>query len=219
MNTRAFLKKHVQIPRTLVTNIKRVSELSCKKRWEYAGKIDLDGGNMIFATSRDRSRVQVKAVNLVWPSLVSFHTHPSVTKPDRDAHKVFVTLPSRSDFRAFIENYPNMQVNIICDAHGYTLIDVLDAFEKNTCPFPDGVEGAMTEFRGRRDVKKLALSEDNLEYFLTEMGTWKELINEDLNPILRDRFGVTMRYFTWDDEPPIVRIDIDTAPFKDKSRS
>lgn len=166
---------------------------------------------MVFATSRDRSHVQFKAVNLVWPSLVAFHTHPCVTKPDRDAHKVFVTLPSKSDFRAFIENYPNMQVNIICDAHGYTLIDVLDAFENKTCPFPDGVESAMTEFRERRDVKKLALSEDNLEYFLTEMHTWKGLINDDLNPILRDRFGVMMRYFTYEEEPPIVRIDIDTA--------
>ena len=211
MNAGAFLKKHVQIPRTAVKKLKHVSELSCKKRWEYAGKIGLDGTGLVFVTSRDRSRVQVEAVNLVWPSLVSFHTHPSVTKPDRDAHKVFVTLPSKSDFRAFIENYPNMQVNIICDAHGYTVVDMLDSAESGMCPSPDGVERTMTEFRGRRDVKKLALSEENLEYFLTDMHTWKELINEDLNPILRDRFGVTMRYFTWDDEPPIVRIDLDTA--------
>ena len=148
---------------------------------------------------------------MVWPSLVSFHTHPCVTKPDGNAHKVFVTLPSKSDFRAFIENYPKMQVNIVCDAHGYTVVDMLDSAESGMCPSPDGVERTMTEFRGRRDVKKLALSEENLEYFLTDMHTWKKLINEDLNPILRDRFGVMMRYFTYEEEPPIVRIDLDTA--------
>ena len=211
MNTRAFLKKHVQIPRKLVKNLKEVSDLSCKKRWEYAGNMRLDGSDLTYATSRDRGRVKLEAVNEVWPSLVSFHTHPCVSIPNRGAHKVFVTLPSKSDFRAFIEHYPNMQVNIICDAHGYYVIDMVDSAEQGRCPSPDAVERTMTKFRARREVRKLAFSEEKLEYFHTEMDTWKELINQDLNPILRDTFGMTARYFTYDEDPPIVRIDLDTA--------
>ena len=104
-----------------------------------------------------------------------------------------------------------MQVNIICDAHGYYVIDMIDSAEQGRRPSPDAVERTMTKFRARREVRKLAFSEEKLEYFHTEMDTWKELINQELGPILRDTFGMTARYFTYDEDPPIVRIDLDTA--------
>jgi hypothetical protein len=189
MNVCAFRPQRVKIPRKVIHELKHISDLSSKKKWEYAGSIDCTfKGRQVcfsrptFVTSRNRRRVTLDTVELVWPSLIGYHTHPAVVQPhllDYDSSEIFTTLPSNSDFDVCISGFPGMQVNIICDAHGYYVIDILEAV-------------------------------DGLEYFHTTLTDWKRCINTELNQQLRELFGITIRYYTYTEEPPIITIDRDS---------
>jgi hypothetical protein len=166
-----------------------------------------------FVTSRDRDQVKLKTVELVWPALVSYHTHPCAITPnkvDYDKDSVFVTLPSNQDFEAFITCFPNMQTNIICDAHGYYVIDILDAVERNNLPLPAGVNRIMNDFRQEPKLREMVFSEDGLEYFDSTLNTWKRLINVELNQKMRKILGITIRFYGYEDEPPLITFDLDS---------
>ena len=217
-----FHKKQVQIPPRVIKDLREVSKLSCKLKWEYAGNVktyrlvnkdSFTFGKPTYVTSRDRSSVDLDTVLGVWPSLVSYHTHPCVSLPSKinyDTSKVFVTLPSKCDFDAYIKGYPNMQVNIICDAHGYYVVDLISAAERNHFPYLRGVDMVMNEFRQREEIGEMAFSEEGLEYFETTLNRWKEIVNTDLNQVLNDMFGITIRYYGYEDDAPIVSLDLDS---------
>lgn len=218
---RMFLKKEIQIPRRVIKDLKEVSAISCRARWEYAGHVKtfkmMRGDHFVFGkstrvTSKDRSSVDLDTVINVWPSLVSYHTHPCVTVPSPIKHDttIFVTLPSNCDFEAYIKGYPEMQVNIICDTHGYYIVDLISAAERGYLPFPRVVNIAMNDFRKRKDIQDMYFSEEGLEYFSTDLNTWKNIINHELGAVLNDLFGITIRYFGYDDESPIVSLDLDS---------
>mgnify|MGYP003656880200 FL=1 len=103
-----------------------------------------------------------------------------------------------------------MQTNIICDAHGYYIIDMLDAAKNNKIPIPSSVSKVMKEFRKRPFLKEHAFSEDGLEYFHSTLIQWKRLINLELSQLLKKQFGITIRYYTYTEEPPIITIDRDS---------
>jgi len=215
-----FNRKRVKLPRKVVQDLKHISDLSCKKKWEYAGNVDCKVVKNVavfskpsFVTSRDRDQVKLKTVELVWPALVSYHTHPCAITPnkvDYDKDSVFVTLPSNQDFEAFITCFPNMQTNIICDAHGYYVIDILDAVERNNLPLPAGVNRIMNDFRQEPKLREMVFSEDGLEYFDSTLNTWKRLINVELNQKMRKILGITIRFYGYEDEPPLITFDLDS---------
>ena len=219
---RMFLRKQVQIPRKVIKDLKEVSTLSCKTKWEYAGNVKTfrmtTGEPLLFAkptrvTSQDRSSVSLDTVLNVWPSLVSYHTHPCVTRPnpiEDENTTIFVTLPSQRDFEAYIKGFPAMQVNFICDTHGYYVIDLISAAERGCLPFPRVVNILMHDFRTRKDIRDMCFSEEGLEYFETNMNTWKNIINLELNAVLNKMFGITIRYYGYDDPPPIISLDLDS---------
>lgn len=204
-------KYDVQLPPRIIKELKRVSDLSCKKRWEYAGKIGIKDRvsfqNPLFVTSRDRGKVKLDTVRKIWPSKLCFHTHPSVTRPcsQPNAYTVFCTLPSKHDFDSFICNFPQMQVNIICDAHGYYVINVLASWEMGKCAVPTAVDLVMNNFRQREDLSGMVFSEEGLEYFEARIETWKEIIDE-LNAELMRLFGISIRYYAYEDESPVVTL-------------
>lgn len=124
------LKKYdVQIPPRVIDKLKRISNLSGKRRWEYAGRIVVKDKfkfeDPIFVTSKNRSQVKYNTVTKLWPSPICFHTHPCKSH----SSGVFCTLPSKHDFEVFIYNFPLIQSNIICDGHGYYVINVLASAE------------------------------------------------------------------------------------------
>lgn len=217
-----FLRKEIQIPTKVIRDLREVSNLSCKLKWEYAGNVKtyrtINKDSIVFSkptyvTSRDRASVDVDTIIGVWPSLVSYHTHPCVSIPskiDYDTSKIFVTLPSKCDFDSYIRGYPNMQVNIICDAHGYYIIDLISAAERNQFPQLHGVVMIMNDFRQKEEIKQLSFSEEGLEYFNTTLNKWKEIVNTDLNQVLNEKLGITVRYYGYEDEAPVVSLDLDS---------
>ncbi len=220
MNVCAFRPQRVKIPRKVIHELKHISDLSSRKKWEYAGSIACTfKGNQVcfskptFVTSRNRRRVTIDTIELVWPSLISYHTHPAVVQPhvlNYDSSEIFTTLPSNSDFDVCICGFPGMQINIICDAHGYYVIDILEAAENDKIPIHQSVVRFMNDFRQETFMREHAFSEDGLEYFHTTLTEWKRVINTELNQQLRDLFGITIQYYAYTEEPPIVTIDRDS---------
>ena len=137
MNIVAFKPQRVQIPREVIRDLKHISDLSSRKKWEYAGGIGckIKGkfatfSKPSFVTSKNRRTVKLKEIETVWPSLISYHTHPAIVQPQNiqhDSDKIFTTLPSNSDIEVCILGFPGIQTNIICDAHGYYIIDMIHA--------------------------------------------------------------------------------------------
>ena len=214
-----FKRKRVKLPRRVVQDLKHISDLSCKKKWEYAGNVECKVIENLavfskpsFVTSRDRGQVNLKTVELVWPALISYHTHPCAITPnkiDYEKDSIFVTLPSNQDFEAFITCFPTMQTNIICDAHGYYVIDILDAVERNNIPLPAGVNRSMNDFSQEPKGREIVFSEDGLEYFESTLNTWKRIINVELNQKMRKILGITIRFYGYKDEPPLITFDLD----------
>lgn len=205
---------YIKLPRKVVDDLKSVSDLSTKRKWEYAGYVDISFENnkykfneTVFVTSRDRRQVNLEKVKLVWPSLFTFHTHPSITKPMCEKGQIFTTLPSDADFEAFIKGYPEMQTNIICDAHGYYVIDIIRSMDKNKLPTPHMVSYEMEEIRKRPFLKKCVFSEEGGEYHQTTLKEWKHFVNYQLHYRLNGKFGISIRYYGYNDEPATIVLE------------
>jgi len=119
---------------------------------------------------------------------------------------IYTTLPSNADFEVYIKGFPKMQVNIICDSHGYYIVDVLKSVYNRTTPLPEAVYEYMRKLRSRPFMRIGAFSEDGVEYFHTTLQNWKRYMNEDVNPEMIDLFGISIQYYGYDDDPPNVTI-------------
>jgi hypothetical protein len=206
----------IQLPRQVVNELHSVSKLSSKKRWEYAGSVGIkyDKGTFTFDhatryTSRERSKISFDVINKAWPSVLTYHTHPAVIHNDHVlTENIFTTLPSSADFESFIKGFPLMQVNIICDAHGYYLIDLIDSVKEYKLPVPLMVNHVMCLFRCQPYIQDCRFSEDGYEYFNTSLEQWKSAINDDLCGILLSMFGIRIQYYGYDDDPAMITFDM-----------
>jgi hypothetical protein len=219
MHPTMYRKESVRLPTNIVKQLKEVSRLSTKNKWEYAGGVSVNFnnneytfGNLSRTTSKKRSTVSLDDIESVWPNTITYHTHPGVALNDSvidDHNEIFTTLPSNADFESFILGYPEMHTNIICDLHGYYVIDIFESFEKKNSPIPVCVSYTMGEFRKRPIINHKVFSEDNCEYFSTTIHDWRRIINFELNYHLRKKFGITIRYYGYGDIPGFVSIDRD----------
>jgi hypothetical protein len=149
----AIRKKRIKLSREVVHDLKEVSKLSCVKQWEFAGNIkykNFEFSKPNIVTSKKRNRVEGPEIDRVWYSEMSFHTHPGIGYHDEvicQNTPVFTTLPSNADFEAFIKGFPEMQVNIICDSHGYYVINILKSAYMRASPLPEAVHEYMRKVR------------------------------------------------------------------------
>ena len=208
--------RRIPLPPRLIKDLRGVSKLSSKNRWEYGGKVDFKMGNdqfvykgLTYATSKERRRIDSSVLKDEWVNApIAYHTHPSVLKeiPEESKYTIFTTLPSAADFEAFIKGFPDMQVNIICDAHGYYVIDIFDSIKKKKLPLPHQVDLLMHEVRYEDFLLKRGFGEENCEYFQTELLEWKVYVNDTLCPRLQELFGLSIRFYGYGDTPPNVVI-------------
>jgi len=205
-------RQRMKLSHEVVHNLKEISKISSVKRWEYAGGIEYD--NFKFSTptritSKKRNRVDTREIEQVWYSEISYHTHPGIGYHEWtmcENTPIYTSLPSNADFEAYIKGFPKMQVNIICDSHGYYIIDVLKSVYKRASPLPEAVYEYMKKLRSRPFMRIGAFSEDGVEYFHTTLQNWKRYMNEDVNPEMIDLFGISIQYYGYDDDPPNVTI-------------
>lgn len=206
--------RRLHITKIVVRDLKYVSKMSSKNRWEYGGKVKYDGcmnyKGLTYVTSKERARVDSSVLDVEWSDApIAYHTHPSLLKeiPDEVGSTIFTTLPSDADLESFIKCFPNLQVNIICDARGYYVIDIFDAVKMGTVPVPESVFSLMREVRYEDFLYKRGFGEDKCEYFSTDLREWKWFINEELHTRLNELYGVSIKFYGYDDEPPTVIID------------
>jgi len=205
-------RQRMKLSHEVVHNLKEISKISSVKRWEYAGGIEYD--NFKFSTptritSKKRNTVDTREIEQVWYSEISYHTHPGVGYHEEcicEKTPIYTTLPSNADFEVYIKGFPKMQVNIICDSHGYYIVDVLKSVYNRTTPLPEAVYEYMRKLRSRPFMRICAFSEDGVEYFHTTLQNWKRYMNEEVNPEMIDLFGVSIQYYGYDDDPPNVTI-------------
>tara|TARA_B100001564_G_scaffold360024_2_gene384873 strand:+ start:4872 stop:5552 length:681 start_codon:yes stop_codon:yes gene_type:complete len=202
-------KVRVKLPRRVVRDLKEISKLSSNKQWEYAGNIKYMGGGIFSkpskVTSESRSCVHTDEITRVWYSEISYHTHPGIGYNEDvtcQSTPIFTTLPSNADFEAYIKGFPEMQVNIICDSHGYYVIDILHSTYNLALPLPISINAYMRNLRSTPFMRICAFSDDGLEYFHTTMKNWKREINENVNKDLMKLYGVSIMYYTYDEDPP-----------------
>ena len=200
-------KKRVKLSREVVHKLKKVSRLSYINQWEYAGKIESD--TLFYVTSKKRNTVEYKEINEVWYSTIGFHTHPGLGIDEgdtKDDTSIFTTLPSSADFQAFIKGFPQMQANIVCDARGYYVIDIMKSVDHKALPLPEAVDKYMYIMRHTPFMCKHRFSEDGFEYYHTTLESWKRYINSEVHRDLMHQFGISIRYYGYNDEPPVVTV-------------
>jgi len=71
----------------------------------------------------------------------------------------------------------------------------------------------MRKVRSKPFMRICVFSDNGIEYFQTTVKNWKREINEYIDPEMLKLYGVSIRYYSYDDEPPIVTVyrDIDVV--------
>lgn len=207
-----FRRKRIKLSREVVHNLKKVSRLSYINQWEYAGKINYKGfkfSDPIYVTSKKRNTVESKDISDVWYSEIGFHTHTGLGVTNESITEntaIYTTLPSNADFEAYIKGFPSMQCNIICDAHGYYIIDMIKSADLKVLPLPEAVYEYMRKLRSTPFMRICVFSDDTVEYFQTTIKNWKRIINEEVHSEMMELFGISIQYYRYDEEPPDVVI-------------
>jgi hypothetical protein len=131
---------------------------------------------------------------------IVYHTHPV---PENN--KPLFTYPSETDFRTYISYYPTIQANLILEYQGYYIIDLLETNMNK--PNPDEVVAEFNRFLSSREFQRVSVNWSNLEYFQTTPDRWKRAVNGYMDPIMRKKFGISIKYYTWDELGEITLLD------------
>jgi hypothetical protein len=217
---------NIRLPRRIVNELRALNKKSSRNRWEYAGKIEfrpnpnktmVKFNNPQRLTSQLRGAITAETYQLLYNSYIAYHTHPTAYTPNNlrnntpnpntsnNTRKILVTLPSGADMEAYIGTYPNMQANIISDENGYYVIDLIETAGREK---PDAVEvnrimewlRTVEFFQNRNRIL------GGYEYFETTLTDWKRAINQEINPFLQRLFGVSIKYYGYNDEPAIITL-------------
>lgn len=205
-------KVRIRLTREVIRNLRDVSKLSSAKQWEYAGGFTYTKSKFTTPsriTSKKRNKVAHEEISKVWYSEISYHTHPGIGYSEDTPCQntpIFTTLPSNADFEAYIKGFPQLQVNIICDSHGYYVIDILKSAYTKSVPLPEAVDAYMRKLRSRPFMRISAFSDEGSEYFQTTLKNWKTQINEEVSKEMLDLFGISIQYYTYFEDPPQITI-------------
>ena len=218
-------KINIRLPRRIVSELRDLNKKSSRNRWEYGGKIEFrpnTNGSMVKFnnpqrfTSQLRNAISTETFQLMQNTYISYHTHPTAYTPNNlknnnamnvnnNTRKILVTLPSGADMEAYIGTYPNMQANMISDENGYYVIDLIETAGREK---PDAVEvnRTMEWLRTQDFFKSREKNYGGYEYFETTLTDWKRAINQEINPFLQRVFGISIKYYGYNDEPAIITL-------------
>ena len=214
-------KVNIRLPRTVVNELKTVNAISSADRIEYAGKINFETSKNNFPqvkfnlpnrlTSQDRSRISIEIVDLIKNYYITYHTHPAAQSRvnnhncNNSTRKKLFTLPSGMDFEAYVNLYPNMQANIIADAYGYYVIDIIEAAERSK-PNAKKINEAMEGIRKLPFMASREKEFEGYEYYESTITEWKYTISTELNKYMKDNHGVSIKYYCYGEEPAIITL-------------
>lgn len=230
-------KVNITLPRRIVNDLKMINAKSSQERVEYAGKIDFKtstNNKVRFnlpnqLTSHQRGLISNELASLITGYYVTYHTHPAAYSRvnnhncNNKTRKKLFTLPSGLDFEAYVNNYPSMQANIIADAYGYYVIDIIEASERNgfnpsvfnvylyrkTSANPNLARKINETMEGIRNLEFMRIrsrSIEGMEYFESTITEWKYTISTELNKYMKDKYGVSVKYYCYGDDPAVITL-------------
>ena len=197
----------VRLSRKTIKELQDIYKKTWEQRVEYAGSIPFTVSNtrnyVRFSRPTARTNQQLATVQPTQEEMtqyIVYHTHPV---PEY-ATPLF-TYPSDADFKVYINEYPNMQANLILENQGYYIIDLIETNLNK----PD-IDAVIREFnrlvRGQ-EFQRVSFTWSNLGYFQTTPTQWKRAVNNYIDPIMRRKFGISVRYYTWDQLGEITLLD------------
>ena len=197
----------VRLSRLLIDRLKEIYTRTWTQRVEYVGSIPFTVSNtrnyVKFNQPTARTNQQLASVTPTQEELtqyIVYHTHPV---PENETP--LFTYPSEPDFRAYIANYPAVQANIILENQGYYVVDLLETNMDK--PNPNDVVRVFNELMGGREFQRVRVDWSSLTYFTTTPEKWKRVINKYVDPIMRRQFGISVRYYTWNELGTITLLD------------
>jgi hypothetical protein len=134
-------------------------------------------------------------------SYVVYHSHP--VPP---GNRMLFTIPSVQDIREYVRSYPHVQANIILEKHGYYVVDLIesDVFNK---PNADDVVRFYNSILDSGKFNRVLTVHRNIMFFNSDATRWKKTINGYVNKLMRSKFGISIRYYTYDELADITLID------------
>jgi hypothetical protein len=200
----------VRLSRKLVNDLKGIYKKSYEQGIEYAGSTRFSVNNVRgavkFNTPTQRTNNNFKKVNPSFYDLgayIVYHTHPvPVTFMTQ-----YVTMPSIVDFTAYIGFYPYVQANIILEKHGYYVIDLIesDQFKK---PNPKEVfKFFIDEVYNKAKFKNVSTTYKGVNFFKASPESLQRVINNYADPIMRRKYGISIRYYRYNELANITLID------------
>lgn len=198
----------VRLSRKLVDDLKKVYQESYDRQIEHVGSTQFTVKNtrgvVKFNTPSKRTNERYNTVN---PSIedsdsyVVYHSHP--VPPD---NRSLFTIPSIPDLKAYVETYPIVQANIILEKRGYYVIDLIesDLYKK---PTTDEVVNYYKGLLASAKFEKVMTIHRNIAFFKSDSARWKKTINGYMDKMMRSKFGISIRYYTYDELARITLID------------
>ena len=198
----------IRLSRKLINDFRAIYKKSFDNQIEYAGSVRFNAKNtrglVKFNRPTQSTNYNFKVVTPKPQDLSSYivyHSHPVP-----QSNTKLVTIPSDKDFAAYINFYPYVQANIILEKYGYYVIDLIesDRFKK---PNPKQVhQFFMSEVYGRGDFEKYKLVHRNIMFFKVEPKSLQRVINGYTDARMRQQFGISVRYYLYDDDLPKVTL-------------
>jgi len=197
----------VRLSRKTIKELQNVYKKTWEQRVEYGGSIPFTLSNtrnyVRFSTPTVSTNQQLASVTPTQEDMtqyIVYHTHPV---PEQN--RTLFTYPSGTDFRTYISYYPTIQANLILEYQGYYIIDLIETNMNK--PNPDEVVAEFNRFLSSREFQRVSVNWSNLEYFQTTPDQWKRAVNGYIDPIMRRKFGISIKYYTWDQLGEITLLD------------
>jgi hypothetical protein len=197
----------VRLSRKSIRELQNVYKKTWEQKVEYAGTIPFTVANtrnyVRFNRPTERTNRQLATVQPTQEDLtqyIVYHTHPV---PGYDTP--LFTYPSASDFKVYIDNYPTVQANLILENQGYYIIDLIETNMNK--PNTADVIRKFNSLMNGQEFQKVRVSWSNLVYIQTTPTQWKKAVNKFIDPIMRREFGISVKYYTWDELGEITLLD------------
>jgi hypothetical protein len=197
----------VRLSRKTIKELQDIYKKTWEQRVEYGGSIPFTLSNtrnyVRFSTPTVSTNQQLASVTPTQEDMtqyIVYHTHPV---PEQN--RTLFTYPSGTDFRTYISYYPTIQANLILEYQGYYIIDLIETNMNK--PNPDEVVAEFNRFLSSREFQRVSVNWSNLEYFQTTPTQWKRAVNNYIDPIMRRKFGISVKYYTWDQLGEITLLD------------
>ena len=197
----------VRLSKKLINNLKDVYKKTFTNQVEYSGTIPFTVKNtrnyVKYITPTARTNGQFATVtppNSDFKEYIMYHTHPV---PPND--KPLFSFPSGMDLKAYVRHYPDLQANIILENQGYYIIDLIETNMNK--PNASRVATTFETLVTQREFSIVTGGYRVAVYVQTTPTRWKMAVNKYIDPIMRRQFGISIRYYTWDELGEITLLD------------